>query len=147
MTRAAIDSNILVYAELEPETGKGQRAQHIIASFAPRGILAVQTLLEFVAVIRRKRPESLHSALVKARAWSEVFELAPTNQRVAANALDLVEAHQFQVWDAVIWSAVNDAGASIFFSEDLQDGFSRDGMRAMNPFPMDETQLRTIAGS
>jgi predicted nucleic acid-binding protein len=145
MIRAAIDSNILVYAELEPETDKGQRARQVIASFAPRGILAVQTVLEFVAVIRRKRPASLKSALDKARAWSEVFELAPTSQRTAASALQLIEAHQFQIWDAVIWSAVSDAGARIFFTEDLQDGFARDGMRAINPYSMDEIQLQTIA--
>lgn len=70
MIRAAIDSSILVYAELEPETDKGQRARQVIASFAPRAILAVQTVLEFIAVIRRKRPASLKSALDKARAES-----------------------------------------------------------------------------
>jgi predicted nucleic acid-binding protein len=141
MIRAGLDSNILVYAELEPETDKGKRSQHIIASFAPRGILAVQSLLEFIAVVRRKRPESLASALQKVRAWSTVFETAPTTQPIAATALDLVRDHRFQTWDAVIWAAVSDAGASVFFTEDLQDGFSRGTMRARNPFAMSDADL------
>lgn len=146
MIRAAVDCNVLVYAELEPETDKGKRAHRIIAACAPRGILAVQSLLEFVAVIRRKRPASLKSALAKVKAWEVVFEIAPTSQRIAAYALGLVEAHQCQVWDAVIWSAVNEAGASIFFSEDLQDGFDKNGMRAINPFLLDEAQLLSSIG-
>jgi predicted nucleic acid-binding protein len=147
MIRAAIDSNILVYAELEPETDKGNRAHRLIATCAPRGILAIQSLLEFVAVIRRKRPASLKSALAKAQTWVAVFEIAPTSQRIATNAFGLVEAHQFQVWDAVIWSAVNEAGASIFFCEDLQDGFAKDGMRAVDPFRLDEAQLHSLLGA
>ena len=108
------------------------------------GILAVQTLLEFVAVIRRKRPASLKSAIAKALAWASVFDMAPTSQRIATNALDLVDAHQFQVWDAVIWSAVKDAGADIFFSEDPQDGFAKDGMRAINPFLVGEAEFHLM---
>ncbi len=147
MIRAAIDSNILVYAELEPETDKGKRTHRIIGACAPRGILAVQYLLEFVAVIGRKRPASLQSAIAKVQACAGVFEIAPTSQRIAANALALVEAHKFQVWDAVIWSAVSEGGASIFFSEDMQDGFSMDGMRAINPFVIDEAEILSAIGA
>src|SRR5262245_19257699 len=132
MIRAALDSNVLVYAELEPETDKGKRAHQIIAAFAPRGIIAVQSLLEFIAVVRRKRPASLPSAFLKVSAWRAVFETAPTTQLVADAALDLVRNHRFQVWDAVIWTAVSGAGAAVFFSEDLQDGFARNGMQARN---------------
>lgn len=53
----AID--VLIYAELEPETVRGVRAGHAIEAAAPRGVLAARALLEFVAVIRRRRPESV----------------------------------------------------------------------------------------
>src|SRR5262245_20018375 len=104
MIRVALDSNILVYAELEPESEKGALARRRIAEAAPSGIIAVQSLLEFVAVIQRKRPESLPSALLKVGAWTAVFETAATTRIVAEQAMALVRSHGFQVWDAVIWT-------------------------------------------
>ncbi|HEX2886516.1 PIN domain-containing protein [Vineibacter terrae] len=144
MTRVALDSNILVYAELEPESAKGARAQQVIRSAAPRGILAVQTLLEFVAVVRRKRPASLPSALTKVSVWSAVFETVPTTRLVAERAQALVRDHNFQVWDAVIWCAARSAGADILCSEDLQNGLRLDGMRAVNPFAATPSEIDTI---
>jgi predicted nucleic acid-binding protein len=142
--RVTLDSNILVYAELEPETEKGASAKHVIAEAAPRGILAVQALLEFVAVVRRRRPASLESALAKVAAWSTVFETAPTTVAVARNTAVLVRAHNLQVWDAVIWSAARAAGASIFLSEDLHDGLAIDGMRVVNPLALSIAAIEAL---
>ena len=52
---------------------KGALAQEIIARAAPRGVLAVQALLEFLAVVGRRRTESLPGAMAKVEAWSQVF--------------------------------------------------------------------------
>src|SRR5947209_3182991 len=131
--RATLDSNILVYSELEPDSNKGVRASALIRAAAPTGVLAVQALLEFMAVVRRKRPDRLDAADAKVEAWTRVFEIAPTTSRVARSALDLSRAHGLQIWDAVIWSAAQDAGATVFLSEDLQDGLALGGMRAANP--------------
>jgi predicted nucleic acid-binding protein len=144
--RAAIDSNVLVYAELEPKTDKGLRAQFVLEVAATGGVLATQALLEFVAVVRRRRLESLASAIAKAKAWAEVFEVAPTTPEVAKAAHVLVARHQFQVWDAVIWSAARMAGARLLFSEDLQDGMALDGMRVLDPFAASEAELRAALG-
>jgi predicted nucleic acid-binding protein len=144
--RATLDSNILIYAELEPETPKGIRAQRVIEGSAPRGVIAAQALLEFVAVVRRRRIASLPSAVSKVEAWSAVFEVAATTNLVAAKALTLVREHQFQVWDAVIWSASREAGATLFLSEDLQDGLLLDGMRVVNPFVMNDADLASLFG-
>lgn len=142
--RAALDSNVLIYAELEPETPKGIRSQHVIEMAAPRGVIAAQVMLEFVAVVRRRRPESLASALAKVDALSKVFEVAPTNPLVAGKALAMVRDHQFQVWDAVIWSASREAGATLLFSEDLQDGLALNGMKAVNPFSLSQADLAAL---
>lgn len=144
MIRPALDSNILVYAELEPESEKGKRAQHLVALCAPRGILAAQALLEFANVVRRRRPESFASALTKTRAWGAVFETAPTTQNIGEAALELVAKNQFQIWGAVIWEASRQAGASVLFTEDLQDGFERGGMRALNPFTLNPAALQAV---
>lgn len=144
MIRAALDSNLLVYAELEPDSDKGKQAHALIAKCAPRGILAVQALLEFVSVVRKKRPESLPSAYAKVNAWGSVFETAPTTQSVAEAALKLTAEHQLQIWDAVIWTAARQAGANVLFTEDLQHGFAKDGMRALNPFALDAAALQAV---
>lgn len=144
--RATLDSNILVYAELEPETAKGALAQRIIANTATNGVLAVQALLEFLAVVRRRRVESLPSAMAKVEAWSRVFETAPTSAAVARAAAALVSAHGLQVWDAVIWSAARSAGAQLFLSEDLHDGLVLGGMRVANPFADGAADLERLLG-
>jgi predicted nucleic acid-binding protein len=144
--RATLDSNIVVYAELEPETPKGIRAQRVIEMSAPRGVIAAQALLEFVAVVRRRRIASLQSAISKVEAWSTVFEVAATTNLVAAKALTMVRDHQFQVSDAVIWSASREAGATLLLSEDLQDGLLLDGMRVVNPFVLNDADLASFFG-
>jgi len=111
---------------------------------APRGVIAAQVMLEFVAVVRRRRPESLTSALAKVDAVSKVFEVAPTNTLVASRALAMVRDHQFQVWDAVIWAASREAGATLLFTEDLQDGLALKGMKAVNPFSLSQADLAAL---
>lgn len=144
MTRVSLDSNILVYAELEPESDKGKRAHELIVAAAPRGVLTVQAMLEFASVVRRKRAESLEGALKKINIWGSVFETVPTTNRVATEALSMVRLHQFQIWDGVIWAAARQGGATILFSEDLQDGFAKDGMRTLNPFMMSTLDIRAL---
>jgi len=139
--RATLDSNILIYAELEPDSDKGALAQRMIVQAAPRGVLTVQALLEFLAVVRRRRPESLPSAMEKVEAWTAVFETAPTTAPVLKAASALVRLHHFQVWDAVIWSAARIAGATVFLSEDLHDGLQLEGLTAINPFNHDPAAL------
>lgn len=142
--RATLDSNILVYAELEPKQRKGIAAQRVIELAAVNGVIANQALLEFVAVVRRRLPTSLPSAIAKVEAWSQVFETAPTTSLVMTDALRLVNAHQIQVWDAVIWSAARAVGVTVFLSEDLQDGMTLDGMRVVNPFSRSEDELTKL---
>ena len=139
--RAALDSNILVYAALEPGSEKGLRAAETIQRATGRGTIAVQALLEFVAVVRRRAPHLKAKAIAQSDAWSAVFEIAPTSNLVAATAMTLVRDHQFQVWDAVIWAASRTAGATLFLSETLQEGMILDGMRVVDPFRLSDAEF------
>ena len=49
-------------------------------------------------------------------------------------ATDLVTDHQLNIWDAVILSAAAEAGCRFLLSEDLQDGFTWNGVTVSNPF-------------
>ncbi|NWG52585.1 MAG: PIN domain-containing protein [Hydrogenophilaceae bacterium] len=144
MARVSLDSNVLIYAALEPQTVKGRHAQDLVARAAVRGVLSSQALLEFVAVVRRRAPALTEHAIAQAEAWSKTFETAPTTDRVVAEALSMVRLHQFQVWDGVIWAAARQAGVAVLFSEDLQDGFAKDGMRTLNPFLVDAANLQRL---
>lgn len=78
MIRIALDSNILLYAELEPDSDKGALAADTIAAAALRGILAAQVLGEFLNVVRRQ-PKRLTEAQVQAalyRLQGKVFDKA-----------------------------------------------------------------------
>jgi predicted nucleic acid-binding protein len=144
--RASLDSNILVYAALEPGSAKGKAAAELVALATPTGIVATQALLEFVAVVRRRAPDLTAQAIAQAEAWASVFETAPTTAPVMGAALQLVGSHRFQVWDAVIWAASRDAGATLLLTEDLQDGFNLNGMTAVNPFARTAAELAGLIG-
>ena len=140
----ALDSNVLLYAEIEPDSDKGRIARSVIARSAATGAISAQALLEVVAVVRRRLPDQLSSALSKIAAWRNVFEITPTSEIVMANAIDLVRSHHLQVWDAVIWCAARASGARILFTEDLQDGLSLIGVQAVNPFARSRDELEAL---
>jgi predicted nucleic acid-binding protein len=144
LVRATLDSNILVYAELDAGQFKGETAKALITMTASHGVIASQALLEFIAVVRRRLPDRLPSAVAKGEALSAVFATAPTTRSVVSEALRIVAAHRFQVWDAVILAASRAAGATLFFSEDLQDGLVLDGVRIVNPFIRSQTEWAAL---
>ncbi len=141
MVRVSLDSNVLIYAVLEPQSDKGRLSEQLIRRTAHHAVLATQALLEFVAVVRRRAPDRAEQAIVQAEAWASVFETAPTTQLVAGAAMKLVRDHKFQVWDAVIHAAVSAAGAKLLFSEDMQDGLTLEGMRIVDPYKLGEEDL------
>lgn len=142
--RSGLDSNVLVYAELEPGSPKGKLARQLIVWISHDGVLSPQVLQDFVAVVRRVRPESLESALRKVETWRQVFYTSPTDEHVLSAAMTLVRDHGLQVWDAVIWAATSQAGARILFTEDMQDGRALLGVRAVNPFSRTSEGLETL---
>lgn len=139
--RVTLDSNILVYAALEPISAKGKRASSIIERAAPYGILAVQALLEFVAVVRKKSPDLRTAAIDQTSAWSAVFETAPTTNQTMEAGLALATKHRLQIWDAVILASTAQIGATHFLSEDMGDGETHLGVKIVNPFKLGERDL------
>lgn len=139
MTLVTLDSSVLLYAELEPDSAKGELARDLIARAAPRGILAAQALGEFLNVVRRRHPARLPGALEQIELYREVFRIAPTNAPIIMAAGALAHRHRLQLWDAVIWQAAATLGARIFLSEDLQDGLLLEGMMVLNPFANENT--------
>ena len=134
MTRVALDSNILIYAELEPDSEKGTRSADLILRAAHDCVVPVQVLGEFLRFVQRRFPGSFEEATRQAQLYQSAFSTPPTTDAILIKASELARAHRLQFWDCVICAAAADARAKILLTEDMQDGQILDGLRLMNPF-------------
>ena len=122
----ALDTNILVYAEPEPQTAKGALSRDLIARAAlAGGVIPVQVLGEFLRVVQRLRAESFSEAMVQATLYRGLFITPPTDGDILA-------------------AAASKAGASVLLSEDYQDGRRLAGVRIINPFNAGAATLEAL---
>lgn len=132
---AALDTNVLAYAEGLNGAEKKRVALQVISRLAPdETFIPVQVLGELLTVLVRKagvpRPEATSAVL----AWGDAFPLIETSPGVLLSAMDLVATHHLTTWDAAILSAAADAGCRVLLTEDLQEGFTWSGVTVVNPF-------------
>ncbi len=133
--RLALDTNILAYAEGVNGAARKKSALEIIAKL-PVGstFLPVQVLGELFHVLVRKAgrpPERARAAILS---WQDAFSLIETSPAVLVAATDLAARHGLGIWDAVIFAAAAAAGCRLLLSEDLQPGFTWNGVTVANPF-------------
>ena len=134
MTRVALDSNVLIYAELEPDSEKGKRCVDLILRAARDGVIPAQVLGEYLRFVQRRVPAAFYEAIRQSRIYQAAFLTPPTTDNTINKASELAHAHHLQFWDCVICAASIQAGAHALLTEDLQDGRVIDGMRLINPF-------------
>jgi predicted nucleic acid-binding protein len=134
MRRVAIDSNILIYAEVEPDSAKGMRSADLILRAARNGVMPAQVLGEFLRFVQRRFPASFEEAIRQALVYQSVFITPPTTDAIINKAAELARAHRFQFWDCVVCAASAQAGAKVLLTEDMQDGRILDGLTLMNSF-------------
>jgi predicted nucleic acid-binding protein len=133
--RFALDSNILLYCEgLNDERRSDISRDLIEATSGLPVIIPIQVLGEAFAVLVRKMKLTKQEAAFRLKPWRDDYTLQETSEAVFENALDIMEQHDFQVWDAIILAAASLAGADYLFSEDMQDGFAWNGTEIVNPF-------------
>lgn len=129
--RPFFDTNVLVYA-LHAADSRNKTAQSLLAS---GGITSVQSLNEFVSVVRRKL----------GMPWPEVLEaiaaietLCPSPQAITLKthkrALQIAERYGYRIFDSLILASAFEAGCRTLYSEDLQDGQAIEGLMIRNPF-------------
>lgn len=128
--KSFIDTNVLVYAQTSDEKGLAAR-QAILAG----GVISVQVLNEFAAVLRRKFK----------RDWNEIAEavadIRTTLDPVRAigietheAAVDLARRYGFSFYDSLILASALEAGCDTLLTEDLQSGQRVGGLTIVNPF-------------
>ena len=131
----AFDSNVLLYALLEPTTAKGETALDLIERSAlANAIIPAQVLGEMLAVVRRRRPAFFDLAMSTVADFTTSFRIAPTDTDVVLRASSLASHHRLQVWDAVICAASLEAGAAFLLTEDMHEGLMLEGLKLLDPF-------------
>lgn len=148
MTRVALDSNILIYAELEPESEKGTRSADLILRAARDGVIPAQVLGEFLRFVQRRAPAAFEQAIRQAALYQTLFITPPTTDAIINKASELARIHRLQLWDCVICAASIAAGAKVLLTEDMQDGRMLEGLRLINPFAAENKEVvETVFGN
>jgi predicted nucleic acid-binding protein len=97
MIRVALDSNILIYAELEPESDKGTRSIDLILRTARDGVIPAQVLGEYLRFIQRRAPTAFEQAIRQVLVYEAAFLIPPTTAAVIDAASALARAHGVQL--------------------------------------------------
>lgn len=136
--RFSLDSNILVYA-CDRDAGERHRmGKGILARAAGRDcVLTVQALAEFFHVTTRKGKLAAPVASAFVNDWLELFEVASADDDTLLDAMDMVVAHRFAFWDAMLLATARGYGCAAIFSEDMQDGRRLGGLEIIDPFATD----------
>lgn len=130
MSGEFFDTNVVLY--LLDDGPKAETAERLLGR---GGIISVQVLNEALVNCRRKAGMS----------WEETAEFLDAVQRLCTVTGLTVETHtlgralaeryRLSVYDAMIVAAALLAGASVLWTEDMQDGLVVEGMLTLrNPF-------------
>ena len=125
-----IDTNVLIYGQ---EAGaKSETARQVILA---GGVISVQVLNEFAAVLRRKF--GLEWAVIADSLADIRTALGPVRAigvEIHTSAVALARSRGFSFHDALIVASALDAGCETLLTEDLQAGRRVNGLTIVNPF-------------
>jgi predicted nucleic acid-binding protein len=125
------DTNVLIYA-FGQEDLRSQIARDLLQR---GGVIGVQVLNEFVAIVRRKLGFSWGEGS-EALAAIHVFcpSVIPLTVETHERALHIAQRYGYQIYDALMIAAALAAGSSTLYTEDLQDGQRIEDVTICNPF-------------
>jgi predicted nucleic acid-binding protein len=133
---AFVDSDILIYAHDRDASSKRERAAAVLDALweSGDGRLSVQVLQEFFVHATGK----LNTLLARTTAREVVQTYAvwvreSTTANTVTRAIDIADLAQLSFWDALIVASAEQAGATLLYSEDLNDGQKIVGVTVRNP--------------
>lgn len=126
-----IDSNVLLYLTNDTSP-KNPRAKELIAL---KTIISVQVVFECLNVCLRKLRLSKETSVGFVKYLLRNCEVVGENKETGIFALELFSRYSLQGFDAKIVATALDAGCSILYSEDMQNGLVIDNhLTIVNPF-------------
>ncbi len=133
--KVALDTNILAYAEGTKGSPMRDRALDLLRALPPGTVyIPVQVLGELLRVLVGKARRPATHARDAILAWRDAYATVDTTDSVMVTAADLSAQHGLSIWDAVILAAAAEGDCRLLLSEDLQDGFTWNGVTVTNPF-------------
>ncbi|HEV2197265.1 MAG TPA: PIN domain-containing protein [Candidatus Acidoferrum sp.] len=133
--RVALDTNILAYAEgINGATRKADALTLIQRLPGSAVMLPVQALGELFQLLLRKASRTAAQARDAILSWRDAFPLIETSEDVIVAAAELSASHRIGFWDAVILASASEGGCRLLLTEDLQEGFTWNGVTVTNPF-------------
>ncbi len=142
----ALDTNVMAYASGINDFERKQIANAILKKLPPDStFIPVQALGELFHVLLTKAGLSAVSAKTIVLKWWDQYSVLETSAAVLLAAMELSADHRLPIWDAIMIAAAASAGCRVLLSEDLQDGFTWNGVTVVNPFANDPNDLLTEA--
>jgi predicted nucleic acid-binding protein len=131
---AFVDTNIWLYAFIRGQSAeKTLVAQAIISN--RRFLISTQVISEVCINLIRKASFSEPQVRELAAAFFEKHTVILPNEEIILFASTLRERHGLAYWDSLLVSTALSAGATQFYSEDMQDGQVFEGrLQIVNPF-------------
>ena len=136
MATVFFDTNVLVYAADNRDERKQRIARNLIKGALNGrldGWISVQTLSEFINSILNK----LKLPLDKVDGFLDFFDNLPIvnpDRTLPRRGLEIKNRYDIQFYDAMMLAAAERAGATEFYTEDLNDGQLYGSVKAVNPF-------------
>jgi predicted nucleic acid-binding protein len=132
-----VDANVLIYAHDESAGRKRDQARDLLRRLVlnRQAASSVQVAGEFFVIATRKIKSPL-----SAKAAAEILEdlsgwmIHSPSLEDARAAVEIATRSQIHYWDALVIRSAQAVGASILWSEDLQDGGRFGAVCVKNPF-------------
>ena len=129
--RVFVDTNVLVYA-LSAADPKSLIAEALIAQCPT---LSVQVINEGVSVQTKKLRRPMSDALRVATYLMQRCQVVSLTVADVELSHDLIENHQFSMWDSLIVASALNSDCAVLYSEDMQHGrVVRGRLTIQNPF-------------
>ncbi|MFM1813139.1 MAG: hypothetical protein RLZZ336_2077 [Cyanobacteriota bacterium] len=145
--RAALDTNLLVYAEGVGDRARVTATRALLERLVGADlVIPVQCLGELFRVLTDKAGRSTQEAQRAVLSWMDCYELIETTAAAWSGAMDLCVAHQLSCGDALVLNAAADGGARLLLTEALNPGFSWRGVRVVNPLAASVDPLLVLLG-
>ncbi len=140
--RAALDTNILAYAEGIGDADRCRQANELVESLPTDAtILPAQILGELARVLTAKGRVAAAQARAAVLNWADTFDVVDSSWPAFQSAFDLTVDHQLPMWDSLILAVAAEAQCRLLISEDFQNGFTWRGVTVVNPFVISPSPL------
>ena len=127
-----IDSNIWLYAFMDESSPKQAIATALIQQ--DRVVLSTQVVNEVCNNLIRKADYTEPEIQQTIQNWVVAYPILEVTIPIIRQASVLRVAYRLSYWDSLILATAQDAGCSVVYSEDMQDGLRIGALTLCNPF-------------